>query len=255
MISGLYESATAMAIEDVRHDVIANNIANAATPGFKKETTSLHPFDEIMSSATRKIGESDSLYQSPISSQGMESHIDFEQGPMKQTGNELDVAINGDGFFAIQTPDGIRYTRAGNFSLNPNGQLVMTGNPEHQVLGTGNAPITITNNEGEIFIDRGGNIVAGGDLVGKLQVSDFEMPYRLRKIGKNLFMPEEEDSATDAVAGSYAIERKALEMSNVNIIEEMVAMIINQRNFELGQRMIMAQDQTIQKAISDVGRV
>ncbi len=255
MISGLYKSASAMTIEEIRHDVIANNIANAATPGFKRENVVISPFDEVLSSASRDIGDSETLYQSPIGGVTSQSYTDFSQGSQRSTSRELDAAINGEGFFAVQTPDGTRYTRSGNFALNGNDQLIMAGNPEHLILGSGNTPITIPSTGGKISIDRSGGITVGEETAGRLQVTDFEKPYRLRKVGNNLFMPTEEGIGNNAEEGSYSIEQMTLEMSNVNIVEEMVAMIINQRIFQTSQKMIQSQDQTLQKAIDDVGRV
>ena len=255
MISGLYKSASAMTIEEIKHDVITNNIANSATSGFKKENVVVSPFDEILSSASRKLGNEETLYQSPIGGMTIKGYTDFSQGSPRKTGNEFDAAIKGDGFFAVQTPDGTRYTRSGNFALNSSNQLIMAGNPEHLVLGTGNTPITILSSGGRISIDRHGGITVGDDVVGRLQVTDFEKPYRLRKVGGNLFVPEEEGSGNTAAEGSYSIEHMVLEMSNVNIVQEMVAMIINQRNFQLSQKMIRSQDQTLERAINDVGAV
>ena len=255
MISGLYKSASAMTIEEVKHDVLANNVANAATVGFKKDNVVISPFDEILSSASRKIGGSETLYQSPIGGIVSESLTDFSQGPIKRTDNELDVAITGDGFFAVETPEGIRYTRSGNFALSSDNQLVMAGSPGHAVLASGNTPVTIPGTGGKITIDKRGGITVGNESAGRLQVTDFEKPYRLRKVGDNLFAPVGEGTGEDAAEGSYTIENKALEMSNVNIIEEMVSMIINQRIYQTSQKMIQAQDQTLQSAINDVGRV
>jgi flagellar basal-body rod protein FlgF len=254
MISGLYASASAMTIEEIKHDVIANNMANAGTVGFKRDNVSISSFDEALNSAVRKIGQSETLLQPPSSSTGIGNYTDFSQGSIRMTENSLDAAINGDGFFAIQTPEGIRYTRNGSFALNENNDLIMAGSPQHRVLGTGNTPITVPDSGGKISIDNKGNITIGDEAVGTLMVTAFEDNAMLVKTGGNLFIAQNEGSGTTAAEGSYTIAQSSLEMSNVNVIQEMVAMIINQRNYQLSQKMIQSQDQTIERAINDVGR-
>jgi flagellar basal-body rod protein FlgG len=244
-----------MNLEEIKHDVIVNNIANAATPGFKKDGVVISPFDEVLSAATRRIKGSETLYQSPLASATVEGYTDFSQGSRKFTNRDLDVAINGEGFFAVQTPEGIRYTRNGSFALGSDSQLTMSGNPDHLVLGAGNAPIAFPNTGGDVFVDRQGTITLGGSNVGRLQVVNLETPGRLSKVGDNLFAAPDDASPSPAADGSYTIAQKTLEMSNVNIVEEMVSMIINQRHYQIGQKMIQSQDQTLERAIHDVGRV
>ena len=254
MISGIYESAAAMNLEASRHEAMASNIANASTTGYKKESVVISPFEEIMSSASRQIGSSDSLFQAPAGGLTAGSFTDFSQGPLNITSGDWDVAINGEGFFAVQTPDGTRYTRNGAFAVNADGQLSISGHPEYLVLGDGNSPISIPETGGNVVIDRQGEIIVGDQTAGKLQVTDFDEPYNLVRTGDSLFAAMDGSEGVSAEEGSYSIEQRTLEASNVNIVDEMVGMIINQRNFELGQKMIQSQDQTLDKAISDVGR-
>ena len=107
-----------MDLEEYNHEVITNNIANAATVGFKKDSMVVSPFDQVLSSARREIGggDSETLYQPPLSRDNAKSYTDYGQGGIKTTGNEFDAAISGEGFFTVQTPEGIRYTRSGNFA-------------------------------------------------------------------------------------------------------------------------------------------
>ncbi|MCG6533826.1 MAG: flagellar basal-body rod protein FlgF [Syntrophales bacterium LBB04] len=203
-----------------RLDVISNNIANIGTPGFKVER--VYPGDATSSSEYAN-GESALLY------------VDYSQGVMQQTGNPLDVAIQGEGFFVVQTKEGSAYTRKGNFTINRNSQLVTQSGDN--VLGE-NGPIQI--NGKSVNIDNEGTISVEGTEVGKLKVAKFDNPQKLVRQGGGLFM----DPGT---AGLEKVDKPEinsghLELANVNAIQEMVEMIDIQRSFESYQKTI----QTIQ---------
>ncbi len=191
-------------------DVITNNLANANTIGFKRD------FGHILQGETGfDVG----------------THIDLGPGDLVGTGNELDVAINGSGFFVVETPNGPRYTRAGGFGLNAQGELVTKDSM--RVLSTSGTPIVV--GEGKIEIRDGGIIMADGNEVATLKVVTFNDPTKLQKEGFQRLAwmgdPSGIQTASDPqVKGGY------IERSNVNAIDEMVHLMSAYREFEAVQR-------------------
>jgi flagellar basal-body rod protein FlgF len=252
MISGFYATAGAMCTHADRNDIIANNLANVATAGFKKESVYVEPFDVLFARVTQPVADEEGLVQPPLGRLRSEAVTVHTQGPLRPTGGKLDLAINGDGFFKVRTPAGTRYTRDGSFRLDATGRLVTADG--YEVLGDGNSPVMINTAEGsDVVIATDGTITLNGTGAGRITLADFEKPYPLRKVGHNLFETTSED-AVETVATSPIVQG-SLEMSNVNVIEEMVGLITNYRSFEMAQRMARLQDQTVQEAINTVGAV
>jgi len=250
MISGFYEAGGAMAVYADRNDIIANNLANVATPGFKKESVYVEPFDVLFARVTQPVAGEDGLVQPPLGRLRSDAVTVYTQGPLRGNGGKFDLAINGDGFFKVNTPAGIRYTRDGAFRLDATGRLVTADG--YEVLGEGDSPITITADEGrDVVVAEDGTVTVGGTRSGKIALADFEKPYPLRKVGHNLLEPVGEDMVETVAEGS--IVQHSLEMSNVNAVEEMVALITNFRGYEIAQRMARLQDQSTQQAINVVG--
>ncbi|MBU1196496.1 MAG: flagellar hook-basal body protein [Proteobacteria bacterium] len=208
-------------------EAVANNLANVDTNGFKKDSVS---FDAKFKAQLNK---------------------DFSQGTIQTTGNPLDIAINGEGFFKVDTAEGIKYTRNGNFSLDMNGNLVdQNGNP---VLGQGGAivldPETI---EQDLFVNQAGEIVLAGEIVDILDIVTFPDLRKLKRDGNNLLSYSGE--TTDEVQAEQAsIEYRALEKSNTRVVEEMARMIDYNRMFETFTKSMMTFDEIDAKAINDVG--
>lgn len=208
-------------------EAVANNLANVDTNGFKKDSVS---FDAKFKAQLNK---------------------DFSQGTIHTTGNPLDIAINGEGFFKVDTADGIKYTRNGNFSLDMNGNLVdQNGNP---VLGQGGAivlnPEII---EQDLFINQAGEIILAGEIVDTLDIITFPDLRQLKRDGNNLLSYSGE--TTDEIQAELAsIEYRALEKSNTRVVEEMARMIDYNRMFETFTKSMMTFDEIDAKAINDVG--
>lgn len=211
-------------------DVVANNIANMNTTGFKRESVA---FDAHMSRAN---GSNNGI--SFATERG--AYRDFSNGPIEKTGNPLDVAIKGDGFFEVQMPDGsTRYTRSGALTLNNQGQIVtMEGNP---VLGDGAQAITVPNTVSEINISADGHISAKIDptskdlaQLGKIGLIKFAHPQLLQATGGNLYTTNE---TGEAVTDSMIVQG-ALEHSNVEPIVEMTKMIEVSRTYERTSNLI-----------------
>ncbi len=250
MISGFYAAGGAMRVYAERNDIIANNLANVATPGFKKESVYVEPFDVLFARVTQPVGGEESLVQSPLGRLRDEAITVYTQGAFRLNGGKFDLAINGDGFFKVRTPAGVRYTRDGSFQLDSTGQLVTADG--YPVLGDGNAPVVINTAEGsDVLVAQDGTITVSGVQSGRITLADFDKPYPLRKVGHNLFEPTSEEAVE--LTSTSPITQHAVEMSNVNVVEEMVALITNYRNYEMAQKIARLQDQTLDQAINTVG--
>jgi flagellar basal-body rod protein FlgF len=250
MISGFYETGGAMSAYLDRNDIIANNLANAATPGFKKESVYVEPFDVLFARITQPVGDEEGLVQPPLGRLRTGAVTVYTPGPLRHTGNKLDLAINGDGFFKVRTPAGTRYTRNGAFQLDTAGQLVTADG--YELLGDGDSPVVINTTEGtDVVIAQDGTITVNGTSTGRISLVDFEKPYPLRKVGQNLLELTSEDAVE--TEPESAIVQQSLEMSNVNPVEEMVGLITNFRGYEIAERMARLQDQSLQDAIRTVG--
>jgi flagellar basal-body rod protein FlgG len=255
MLRSLFISASGMEAQRLNLDVIANNLANANTVGFKKSRAD---FQDLMYQNLRTPGATSAeglqipsgimigLGVRPIAVQKL-----FTQGDFVQTGNSLDMVIEGDGFFQISLPDGtIAYTRAGAFKLDSEGRIV---NSDGYLLEPG---ITVPANTLNITIGSDGKVTvlqAGSSTpveIGQIEIAKFANPAGLMPIGKNLFL--QTDSSGEAITGipgsegMGTISQGFLELSNVNIVEEMVNMIISQRAYEINSKAIQASDEMLQ---------
>ena len=243
MNSGIYGAISGNMAMMKQLDVLANNLANVNTPGFKKDTIS---FQAIL--ANSGLQGTEGSVDSPMLIKESYS-IDYSAGQVKVTDNTFDIALDGDGFFAINTPQGKAYTRQGNFKLDANSRLVTVDG--YEVLGNG-APIVI--NGGSVSFDAKGKILVEGQETGTVDVVDFPKPYDLRKIGSALFMPNDVN-ATPQPAKDTVVRQGYLEGSNVNTLEEMVRMIETTRSSETCQKMIQNYDQMTAKAVNELGKV
>jgi flagellar basal-body rod protein FlgF len=223
-------------------DVVANNLANVATPGFKAEA-------EIFTTVPIR-SQSFGAPQKLAYVQDFATARDYSTGPMQPTGNDLDVAIQGEGFFAVQTPGGLRYTRFGHFQLNAAGQLVTKqGFP---VL-SGGAPVIIDPDDGPVQISGDGTVSAnrtqGGNaqvVYGKLDVVDFQDRDQLKPEEGVLFST----NAPAVQVDQPAVVQRMLEQSNVQPIKELTTMIWVQRSYESVQRFIDGENDRMKRAIN-----
>jgi flagellar basal-body rod protein FlgG len=175
-------------------------------------------------------------------------YIDYAAGQVAQTGNPFDMAIDGDGFFTVNTPDGPAYTRQGNFRLSADGTLITSDG--YPVQGQGGA-IHISGNS--IEIDSKGVITADGSQVGTISMVDFPKPYALTKIGSALFVPTNAETAPQP--STAELRQAHLEGSNVETISEMVQMIETSRYFDACQRTILSFNDMTSKAANELGKL
>lgn len=226
-------------------DVIANNLANVSTPGFKREAAK---FEEYITRMRPAEGQKGPQAVSFVKDAGILR--DSSQGNIEQTGATYDVAIAGNGFFQVQTPAGMRYTRDGHFSLDANGNLVTSQG--YQVQGDG-GPITITPNDGDINIAPDGtvsSVVNGvGNQLAKLKVVDFANPNALTKEGASLYST----SQTPTAPATVNLRQGALEASNVQPVIEISHMIEVMRAYEATATLSKSQEDLKSQAIDKLG--
>jgi flagellar basal-body rod protein FlgG len=227
MERGLYIAASGMLTEQVRQDLIAHDLANASTAGYKPDRVSSKSFGDMLLSDART--------GAPVGPLGLGTQIskqvtDMSSGPIRDTHEPLDFAVEGTGFFAVQTSKGVRYTRDGQFAASSRGTLVTAAGDD--VLGPGGAPVRI---------GADGKVAPGA--IGVVTVAN------ARREGDNLF------TGTAGGAAPGTIRTGALEGSGVDPVTTMVEMIGSLRAFESGQRVITTIDSTLQKATNQVGSI
>ncbi|MCC7219410.1 MAG: flagellar basal-body rod protein FlgG [Candidatus Contendobacter sp.] len=255
MTSALWIAKTGLDAQQMRMSVITNNLANVSTTGFKRGRAQ---FEDLLYQNVRQVGGQTSQNTTLPSGLSLGAGVRitstakiFTQGNLVQTGNSLDLAINGRGFFQVLLPDGTTaYTRAGAFQVNADGQVVT---PNGYLL---QPEITIPANSQSITVGSDGTVnvqIAGqttATAVGTLQIADFINPAGLQAIGGNLFMESTASGAAQTgnpgATGLGLIAQCSLETSNVNVVEEMVEMIETQRAYEMNSKAIAATDQMLQ---------
>lgn len=245
MIRGIYTAASGMLAETTRTDTIANNLANGNTTGYKKDIAISKDFASIL---IHRIN--DGQNQETIGKLGLGTLIDEiatiqTGGSMRPTGNTLDFAVDGKGYFAVETAAGVRYTRNGAFSRNRQDELV-TGDG-YRVLGK-NGPIRIP--DGKVTVDETGRMTVDGVEAGQLRLVDFADERQLIKEGASLF-----SAPNNGQAASGKVAQGVLEQSNVNIVSEMVNLIAGYRAYEVNAKTVQAHDQLLDKAVNEVGKV
>ena len=256
MIRSLWIAKTGLDAQQTQLDVVSNNLANVSTSGYKRARA---VFEDLLYQTLRQPGaQSSQQTQLPTGLQlgtGVRSVATervFTQGNLQQTGNSLDVAINGQGFFQVQLPDGTTaYTRDGSLHMDAQGQLVTSGGYPVQPA------ITIPANAQTITIGRDGtlSVVQSGQAaatqVGSLQLANFLNPAGLQGRGENLYAETAASGAPTTNApganGLGTIQQGYIETSNVNVVEELVNMIQTQRAYEINSKAVQTSDQMLQR--------
>jgi flagellar basal-body rod protein FlgG len=236
-----------------RVDTISNNLANAATPAFKKSKAALTSFSDMVARAQAEQAEAATSEETPsVGVMGMGTRVDstwlvFDQGPLRFTDNSLNAAINGAGFFVVSTPDGERYTRDGRFSMDADGWLVTSDG--YQVLGE-QGPINVAGLDASIGLS--GEVAIGTRIQDRLRIVDFPTTGDLVREGRNLYASE---NAVAPFAVQADLSPGFSEESNVNVVAEMAELISATRYYEANQKVIQAQDDALGKAVNEVGKV
>lgn len=249
MIRGLYTAGTGMLTQNKKMDVITNNIANLETAGFKQDKLLSRSFEDML--ITRINDPGIVLQEREVGPLNTGTHIDqvitdFTIGPLEETNLSTDLALVGDGFFVVNTPDGEMYTRNSAFQLDENMRIV---NSDGYALQGDNGDITLTSDD--FVVDSMGNVINEGNIISTIRVVNFENLDAIRKTGNNLY-----DSMGEAAIDSNATIRQGFrEASNVDLIEQIVDMIEVSKTFESNQKVIQTLDDTLGKAVNDIGRI
>ncbi|MGN0249516.1 MAG: flagellar basal-body rod protein FlgF [Lachnospiraceae bacterium] len=257
MVKGLYTAYTGMLNQQNKVDVIANNLANAATTGFKKEGSTSEAFDAVLA---YKIKDQTSAFRGKkIGTMNLgvkigENYVDYSQGAFETTNNTYDLALSGKGFFCVEFTNksgetSTKYTRDGSFTLNVDGYLV-TKDGDY-VLDEEGRHIKL-DPLSDARIDENGTIFQNDQRVTTIGLEDFEDYNYLEHYGENYYQP---------VEGATMIESDAkvfegyLEASNVQVVSEMVELISATRTYESNQKVIQTIDETLDKAVNQIGKV
>lgn len=292
MLKGLYTAYTGMINEQHRMDVLTNNLANSTTNGFKKEGTTSEAFDTVLAYKIKDLSEpgnlprpmatnrpvdeaeannplNESYMERRISKTGLnlgvkigENYVDYSEGPIKETGNVLDLALTDRGFFSVQYTNkagetSIKYTRDGNFTMNRLGYL--TTQDGDFVLDEDGQRIQL-DPALEISINTDGDIFQDGEIIATVDVTDFEDYNYLERFGENFFQPVDgaveldREAMAEELGTNTRIHSGFLEMSNISVVTEMVNMIALQRQYESNQKVITTYDDTLEQAVTN-GRI
>lgn len=251
MDRGTYVAASGGLAQFRKLEIVNNNLANINTVGFKREVleTETQSFDKTLASLISKSNPySKGDHDRSPAVVNVKSSTDFAQGPVQSTGNPLDVALRStNDFFAVNTPQGVQYTRAGNFTLNAEGTLVTQDGFE--VQGDGGA-IQLAGPNASIESD--GSVLAGGSVQGALATFKFEDPSKLTRVGGNRFSLAAGAGAPEQVEAKLAT--RSLEMSNVSSITSVTDLMTAQRAFQMYTKAADSIDQINQVAINQIGR-
>ncbi|GER94486.1 flagellar basal-body rod protein FlgF [hot springs metagenome] len=245
MYKGMYIAMTGAVLRSQELDSVANNLANVNTVGYKKTSFSsrLYPLLEGISQKMQDVVYPDARAMTYFGSY----NIDTSEGSIKTTGNPLDLAVKGEGFFAIEGKGKTYYTRNGSFSMDKDGYLV-TGNGQ-RVLDTANKPIRIVGeniNTANINIAPDGNIYVNGNILSKIKLVNLN---NIEHIGDSLFFGNE------VGVSKGEIMQGSIEMSNVNPIQEMVGIITALRQYETAQKVIKNFEDLSQRTVSEIAKV
>ncbi len=242
MFQGYYDLASNMITQNRNLNVISNNMANVSTPGYKTDRLIESTFREEMIYRYDKEGKTavGTVSRMDVADERV---TDYSEGGLRETGNALNVGLTGNGFFAVQTNNGIVYTRNGSFNLDDQGYLTLPG--IGRVMGT-NGPIQLSTDD--IGIDRQGNITSadGFQYFGTLQIVDFADYGQLTKITGGVFRANAQPQA----AQNVEVTQKYVEGSNVSLAEEMTRMMSSQRSLQSAAQVFKIYDQLIGKAVT-----
>jgi len=239
MIQGFYSAASALTAATQQQDLIAQNLAHGTVPGYRKRSLAFGAFEQALAGTTSSV-------QAPSrgGTQPSREYTSFQPGDYQQTGNSLELAVRGDGFFTLEGPEGPVYTRNGSFELSATGQLQSTsGLP---VSGTG-GPITIPTGTSQIDIAKDGTVSANGAEVGQIRLAAFQDQNLLVRVGPTLFEAPPEAAPQQAQAQVLQGYREG---SNVAVVQEMVSLIVGSRHYEAATKALRALADALQQRTS-----
>jgi flagellar basal-body rod protein FlgF len=247
VVRGLYASAGGLLVESARSDVIAGNLASVSVPGHRRDVPTVSTFERTLerTAAAGAAGPASGALGVVLG-----TRVDLRPGGIRHTGAKLDLALDGPGYFCVQTPSGEAYTRGGAFGLDASQRLLAASG--HPILGR-SGPIRLTG--AEVEVRENGDLLVDGALVDRLKLVEFRPGAVVRKLGGGLLRPESRAHVAPAPESIGRVRQGYLEDSNVNPVAELAAMLSALRAFEASQRALRASDQTLDRAINEIGRV
>jgi flagellar basal-body rod protein FlgG len=257
MSGEIYMAAVGALAYEKRLHIISNNLANSNTVGYKQDYGQFQILDssDLPEESTQNSEELNTS-QADLFWNRFNVYTDHTSGSLKNTGNDFDLALAGKGFFCVQTPDGIHYTRKGDFTLHADGVLVTrTGWP---VMGE-SGEISVDGKENpqqhkKFSVDEEGNISVDGNQVDRLRIVDFPQPYTLTKMGETLFKPADSGPG-ETQAEDVRVSQGFIELSNVDAVKMMTEMIEVLRGYESYQKIIRSVDEVNSRAINEIGKM
>ncbi len=257
MSGEIYMAAVGALAYEKRLQIISNNLANSNTVGYKQDHGQFQILD--VSGLPQESTQNGDLLNTSQAEQfwnQFKVYTDHSSGSLKNTDNDFDLALVGNGFFCVQTPDGIHYTRKGDFTLNAEGVLVTrNGWP---VLGeSGEVSVESRENPNlhkKFSVDEEGNISVDGDPVDRLRLVDFPQPYNLTKVGEALFKAKDFGPG-EIQAEDVRVSQGFIELSNVDAVNMMTKMIEVLRGYETYQKIIRSVDEVNSRAINEIGKM
>ena len=251
MIKGLYSAVSAMVMNAARQQVLSHNISNVQTPGFKQILTTAQDFmqnQSVYTNGNLQANQVEYVGTLGLGTQIGTEFIDYGQGAMQNTNNPLDFALQGNGFFTVQTPDGNRYTRDGRFLRDADNTLVTVDG--FQVLDDAGQPIELP--DGEVSVSAEGAITVNGTVVGTFGIGVFADPEaELQHTEGNLF----NGPATSTGEDVPQVVQGYLVASNANVSQLMTQLVEVGRSYEAAQKLVQNQDELLGKTIASLGRI
>jgi flagellar basal-body rod protein FlgF len=262
LLRGLYTSTSGMNVQQAKIESVANNLANATTPGYKKESIQTQSFPEVLllrqggpKQMARNITLNDTAVIGSISMGALvaDVSIDHAQGAGVETGKSTDILLQGPGFLAVSVPvdgepDRVCYTRNGELSVD--GEGFLTAGSGNRVLGEG-GPIRVRGEDFQIASD--GTVYENSLAVGRLRLIEFDDVRGLSKEGDGIYVNAQDAGMNEAA--NTAVHQGWLEVSNVNVNDEMVALISVLRSYEANQKLVQVYDEQLSKTVNEVGRI
>lgn len=269
MLRGMEAAASAMAGVTVMNDILANNLANVNTPGFKQSNVTFKSIQDVVLNRMNNSSQDNSgnmtapLGVISIGSTVDSAPVDFRQGGIKMTSNPLDFAIDGKGFFEIKTPDGnTAYTRNGSFKRLSDGRIAtMDGSIVQSVTMPDKQTKDLVLKDEDItkmVVNSDGSIDLNGQISNKLKIVQFKDVKNLTPIGNSVFKfsdPTNNPENKPVLGKNFELSQRALESSNANVVETMVSSIEGMRTYESLSKVIEANKGTLSKAVNEVGRL
>ena len=241
---------------EMRMSTIANNLANVNTTAYKKDSMAFHDvftrFAHDYVVTTKSYLRGKDMFPEPkimAKARLADQAVDFTQGSLKKTGNQLDMALSGQGFFRVETPEGNLYTRAGNFLVDATGTLVTQ---EGNTVLVDGGPLVLPPGA-KMSVDDGGNISVNGEPSGSFDLVTFDDLSQLERVGGNYYIAS--DGAAETVPEDLVVQQGYLEQGNVEVVTEMVEMLETQRAFEMYGKMLSSTDQLDKQMIMRIGRI